>query len=183
MKELALHLLDLVENSIRARAKKITVSIVENISEDYLEIIIQDDGEGMDEATLQRIWDPFFSGQKKKVGLGIPLFAQVVEQCGGKIEISSKLGQGTRLKATVPRSHVDLPPLGNLPETLALLIVSHPEVEWDFYHSLDGRGWSFNSKELVSEISLEEVHFVYPHLREWFQNQEDNLREGSSHEN
>ncbi|MGC8779028.1 MAG: ATP-binding protein [Candidatus Caldatribacteriaceae bacterium] len=175
--------MDLVENSIRARARKIAVSVVEKLSEDRLEIIVQDDGEGMDEATLKRIWDPFFSGQKKKVGLGIPLFAQVVEQCGGKIEISSRLGQGTCLKAIVPRSHIDLPPLGNLPETLALLVVSHPEVEWDFCHLFDGRGWSFNSRAFLSETNPEEVHFVYPHLREWFQNQEDNLREGSSHEN
>ncbi|MEN3185403.1 MAG: ATP-binding protein [Atribacterota bacterium] len=183
MKELALHLLDLVENSVRARASKIVLSIVERISENLLEIIVQDNGEGMDEKTLQKIQDPFFSGQKKKVGLGVPLFAQVVEQCGGKIEISSKQGQGTLVKAIVPRTHIDLPPLGNIPETMALLIVSHPEIEWDLQHLVDGRGWSFNSKELVSGMDENEVRLMYPHLREWFQSQEDQLREGTSHEN
>jgi anti-sigma regulatory factor (Ser/Thr protein kinase) len=183
MKELALHILDLVENSIRAQAKRIALSVVEHVAEDRLEIIIQDNGVGMDEVTLRRIWDPFFSGQKKKVGLGIPLFAQVVEQCGGKMEISSKPGEGTSLKAIVQRSHIDLPPLGNLPETLALLVVSHPEIEWNVRHSIDGRGWSFNSKEFLSGMDLEEVSLMYPHLREWFQSQEDNLREGSPHEN
>lgn len=183
MKELALHLLDLVENSIRARASKIVLSIVERISEDLLEITVQDNGEGMDEKTLRKIWDPFFSGQKKKVGLGIPLFAQVVEQCGGKIEISSKEGQGTSVKAMVPRSHIDLPPLGNIPETMALLVVSHPEIEWDLQHLVDGRGWSFNSREFVLGMDENEVGLMYPYLREWFQNQEDRLREGISHEN
>lgn len=183
MKELSLHLLDLVENSIRAQAKKIVLVVVEEISENRLEILIQDDGEGMDEETLRRIWDPFFSGQKKKVGLGIPLFAQVVEQCGGKVEVFSKKGAGTRIRAIVPRNHIDLPPLGNLPETLALLVVSHPEIEWDVRHVVEGREWWFNSKDLLSRDNLTEVSLLYPHLREWFQRQEDMLREGSAHAN
>lgn len=183
MKELALHFLDLVENSIRARAKRILLSIVEKIEEDYLEVTIQDDGEGMDEVTLRRVGDPFFSGQRKKVGLGIPLFVQVVEQCGGRIEVSSQQGQGTTLKAFVKRSHIDLPPLGNLPETLALLVVLHPEVEWEFHHSVNGKAWSFWSREVLSGMDLGDVRLMYPHLKEWFQKKEDSLREGNLHEN
>ncbi|MGQ9472802.1 MAG: ATP-binding protein [Candidatus Caldatribacteriaceae bacterium] len=183
MKELALHFLDLVENSIRARATRILLSIVEKVEEDRLEVTIQDDGEGMDEVTLQRIWDPFFSGQKKKVGLGIPLFAQVVEQCEGKIEISSQRGQGTTLRAFLKRSHIDLPPLGNLPETLALLVVLHPEVEWELHHSVNGKAWSFRSREVLAGVEQEDVRLMYPHLKNWFQEKEDFLREGNGHEN
>jgi len=183
MKELSLHLLDLVENSIRAKATHIILSIAENTTQDLLEIVVEDDGEGMDEWQLERVWDPFFSGQNKKVGMGIPLFAQVVEQCQGKVTISSQKGRGTRLRATMQRSHIDCPPLGNIPETLTLLVITHPEIRWEFAHLKDGQGWFFKSDEFFAQWETKNVYSLYTPLREWFQNRENNLGEGNHHEN
>ena len=65
MKELSLHILDVVENSLRAKAKKVRISILEDTRENRLELVIEDDGEGMDEETLKMVRDPF-SGQVRR---------------------------------------------------------------------------------------------------------------------
>lgn len=185
MKELSLHILDLVENAIRAGAQHIEILIRENLERDFLEIVVRDDGVGMDEETQKRAWDPFFSTKGKKIGIGIPLVAQLAQQCGGKLEISSEKGKGTTVRVTLQRSHVDLPPLGNLPETLFVLLASHPEIEFVFSHEVDGYGWSFNSHEIFRELGIEsfgENGLLFSSLRDWIAYQENSLREGNTNE-
>ncbi len=109
MKELSLHILDVVENSLRAKAKKVRISILEDTRENRLELVIEDDGEGMDEETLKMVRDPFFSGQGKKVGMGIPLLDQLTRQCEGNLEILSEKSKGTTVRATFQRDNLDLP--------------------------------------------------------------------------
>lgn len=183
MKELSLHILDLVENALRAGARKVVISVRENSQEDLLEIVIEDDGAGMDEATKQRALDPFFSTKGKRIGIGLPLVAQLSQQCGGKLEIVSEQGKGTKVRATFQKSHIDLPPLGNLPETLFVLLAAHPEVEFEFRHEVDGCAWSFNSRKLFEELGIERgdsTMLVF--LRDWMTYQENALREGKAGE-
>lgn len=183
MKELSLHILDLVENGLRAGAQKIVISVRENSQEDLLEITIEDDGAGMDEETKERVLDPFFSTKGKRIGIGLPLVAQLAAQCGGKLEILSEKGKGTKVRATFRKSHIDLPPLGDLSETLFVLLASHPEIEFVFSHEVDGCSWSFNSRELFRELGIEDGRniFFIP-LRDWIMHQESLLREGREHE-
>ncbi|MBC7216766.1 MAG: ATP-binding protein [Candidatus Caldatribacterium sp.] len=186
MKELSLHILDLVENALRAGARRVVISVREDSQRDLLEITIEDDGVGMDEETKRRALDPFFSTKGKKIGIGLPLVAQLSAQCGGHLEISSEKGRGTRVKVTFQKSHIDLPPLGNLPETLFVLLASHPEVEFVFSHEIDGRSWSFNSREIFEELgvkSLEGNSMLIASLRDWIAYQENLLREGKGSEN
>ncbi|MEN3202410.1 MAG: ATP-binding protein [Atribacterota bacterium] len=184
MKELSLHILDLVENALRAGAQRIVISVCEDSKRDLLEITVEDDGVGMDEETKKRALDPFFSTKGKRVGIGLPLIAQLATQCGGKLEIISEKGKGTRVQVTFQKSHIDLPPLGDLSETLSVLLVSHPEVEFVFSHEVDGSGWSFNSRELFEKLGIEENSsaFFVP-LRDWIAYQESLLREGGKREN
>ena len=139
MEDLSLHILDIVENSIKACAKKIEVKIIENKKKDLLTIEIIDDGEGMDEKTLKDVLDPFFTtSNTRKVGLGLPLLAQSAEESGGNIKIESKPGQGTKVKATFGYSHIDRRPLGDIHESLKVLITANPDINFIYEYQEDG---------------------------------------------
>ncbi|HPU70080.1 MAG TPA: ATP-binding protein, partial [Coprothermobacter proteolyticus] len=96
MKELALYVLDLAQNSVVAGAKHITIDITADVKADHLLIRIVDDGKGMSPHLVERVTDPFFTSRKeRRFGLGIPFFKDLVEQCGGTLTIKSKEGEGT----------------------------------------------------------------------------------------
>ena len=181
MKELALHILDIMENSIRANANKIRVSLVEDSRFNQFVLTIQDNGKGMEKEVLARVRDPFFTSQKKKVGMGIPLLEQLASMCGGKLDIISQPGEGTTIRATFQKDHIDLPPLGNLPETLMVLFASHPEVEIEYEHVKDNCSWSFNTKKMSQELGLQGPQDIFPVLqgiKEWIQYHENQIQEG-----
>lgn len=131
MEDISLHILDIVENSIVAKAKRIEIRVIEDIEENLFIVEIEDDGEGMDEATVQRVLDPFFTTRTtRKVGLGLPMLAQSAKESGGNIEISSQAGKGAKVKATFQYNHPDRRPLGDMKATLMTLISSHPEIDF-----------------------------------------------------
>jgi|YelNatPaOPRAMG01_1025707.scaffolds.fasta_scaffold01148_8 hypothetical protein len=122
MDELSLHIIDIVQNSVSAGAKNIEVIIIDDDEKDIISFEVIDDGKGMDEEILKKIEDPFFTSKNKKVGLGIPLLKQLAESTGGIFEINSKLDKGTRVKVTLPKSNLDVPPLGDLYSTILNLL-------------------------------------------------------------
>ena len=146
MEDLSLHILDIVENSIRADAKEVEIRIEENVAKDCLEIEISDDGAGMDQATIEKALDPFFTTKTvRKVGLGLSLFREAARAAGGDMTVQSEPGKGTRVKATFQYGHVDRQPLGDLVMTLRTLIVANPEVRFRFSHHKDGNEERFDS--------------------------------------
>ena len=123
MKDLASHIMDIVQNSIRACAGEIDITLMESQIQNTLTITIHDNGCGMTPETLAKVRDPFFTSRTvRKVGLGIPLLQQNAERTGGKLDITSTPGKGTTVTATFGYDHLDRPPLGNMAETLCLLI-------------------------------------------------------------
>jgi len=149
MEDLSLHILDIVENSIRAYAKKIEIKIIEEKKKDLLTIEIIDDGKGMDEKTLKNVLDPFFTTKNtRKVGLGLSLLAQSAEESGGSIEIESKPGQGTKVKATFGYSHIDRKPLGDVHESLKVLITANPDINFIYEYQKDDVGYCLDTKEI-----------------------------------
>ena len=71
MKELSLNILDIVENSVKAKAS--LTEIIINEDDEHLIIIINDNGCGMSEQTLKSVLNPFYTSRTtRKVGLGIP---------------------------------------------------------------------------------------------------------------
>lgn len=138
MREIALHLVDLAENSISADARTVHITIREDFRTNKLTTTVEDDGKGMDEETLKQVTDPFYTSRTtRKVGLGIPLFKASAEACGGTMKISSKPGTGTRIEATFQHSHIDRMPLGDLPATFTSLTLTHPEVHWVFTYAFN----------------------------------------------
>lgn len=141
MEDLSLHILDVVENSIRANARNVKISLIENPVDDLLILEIGDDGEGMDEATERQCLDPFFTTKNGKgVGLGLSLLAQSAEETGGNVVIESTKGKGTKITATYQLSHIDRRPLGSLNDTIRCLRGTHPEITFSYEYEKTNEG-------------------------------------------
>ena len=152
MRDLSLHILDIVENSIRAGAKEVEIRINEDVATDLLEIEIRDDGTGMDQATLDNALDPFFTTKSvRKIGLGLSLFQEAARAAGGDLAIQSEPGKGTQVKAVFRYSHIDRQPLGDLARTLQTLFVANPEVRFRYYHCENGEECQIDTAEIGAE--------------------------------
>ena len=148
-----MHILDIIGNSVRAGASLVEVSIHEKTTQDLLVLTVKDDGCGMDEEMIQKALDPFFTSRKtRKVGLGIPLLQQNAQLSEGDLEIESVVGKGTTLKATFVRSHIDRPPMGDLPGTVSLMVSGNPNVEFLFKHQIDEDEFVFDSREVKEAL-------------------------------
>ena len=148
MEDLSLHILDIAENSISASAKRIEIRIDEDKAKDLLTVEIKDDGKGMDEETLQKVLDPFFTTRTtRKVGLGLSLLAQAARQSDGKIELSSGPGEGTTVKAVFRFSHPDCKPVGDIHETIRSLVAGHPGIDFLYEHMKNGSIYRFDTRE------------------------------------
>ena len=126
MRDLSLHILDLAQNSIRAGATLVQLSITCD-DDGMISIMIEDDGCGMDEALLKRVMSPFGTTRTtRKVGLGIPMMAENCRLAGGKLTIESEVGKGTKLTATLNTASIDCLPLGDIAGTVVTLVSANP---------------------------------------------------------
>lgn len=153
MEDLSLHILDIVENSIAAGAKNIEIKVLEDIKKDLLAITIIDDGAGMDKDTLAKVLDPFVTTKpNRRIGLGLPLFAEAAKVAGGDISVESKKGEGTEIKAHFQYKHIDRKPLGDMAETIITLIIGNPEINLRYIHKKDGKNWFLDMRELKAQL-------------------------------
>lgn len=158
MKELSLHILDIIQNSIAAGATLIELELNENTRSDVLSFSVKDNGRGMPPEMVKRVIDPFTTGRTtRKVGLGIPLLKAAAESTGGGIELSSRAGEGTVIKASFGYGHIDRQPLGDMAETMLGIITSHGDIDFVYTHSFDGKEYSLDTravKEVLGGVSL-----------------------------
>jgi len=132
LRELSLHILDLIENSIRAGASIISVTVDENSEQDYLEIVVEDNGIGLTVSPEQAM-DPYYTTKNgKRTGLGLSLFRGAAEQAGGKLAIEKSALGGVAVRATMQLSHVDRQPLGDLAATLSSVVCTNPYLDFRF---------------------------------------------------
>jgi len=149
MEDLSLHLLDIMENSLDAQARRIEVRIDEDPDNELLTLEIRDDGKGMDAGTLQNAANPFFTTRKtRRVGLGLSMLSESARATGGEMTVESSPGKGTRVKAIFRRNHIDMKPLGDMPQTLLTLMVGHPEIELCYDHTIAGKTFSFDTRQI-----------------------------------
>lgn len=147
MKEIALHILDLAENSVAAGARTVEITVDEDTAGDRLIVCVQDDGKGMEQRKLERLSDPFVTSRTTRVaGLGIPLLKDAAEACNGCLRVTSQPGKGTCVEAEFQHSHIDRMPLGDLAGTVLTLVVGYPEVHWRFRYQVDGRAFVFDDE-------------------------------------
>jgi len=129
LRDLSLHLLDIIQNSVNACASSIYIEI--NAGDEYLEITIKDNGRGMTRSLLNEVTDPFVTTRKtRKVGLGIPLLKEACEITGGSLFIDSEEGNGTQLKMKMLISSIDRLPVGDIGSTFMGLAMSNPETDF-----------------------------------------------------
>lgn len=127
MRDLSMHVLDIVQNSIKAEASLITV-LFNRSTDNVLTFTVTDDGCGMSEAFLAKVTDPFTTTRTtRKVGLGIPMLKQSAEMAGGTFSLTSRVGEGTTISASFDLSHIDCIPMGELCDSLLTLIILNPD--------------------------------------------------------
>ena len=135
MKDLSLHILDIVENSIRADASLTEILIIEDPEKDLLTLRIKDNGKGMDQQAIRQSTDPFFTTKSgKRIGMGLALLDQATREAEGTFEISFTPTKGTSVEAIFRYSHPDRKPLGDIPATLLTLVAANPGIDFLYEH-------------------------------------------------
>jgi anti-sigma regulatory factor (Ser/Thr protein kinase) len=162
MRELSLHILDVLENALEAGATNVELEIDEDLHADRLMIAVRDNGRGMDCQTARRALDPFFTTRTTRhVGLGLPLFAAAARRCDGDLRLESAPGRGTTVTVTFRHSHLDRAPLGDLTGTLLAFLLSR----------------SFDLDTAAVRVELGDIPLSHPLVREWLR---DYIAEGEA---
>jgi hypothetical protein len=153
MRELSLHILDVVENGIAAGGNCIWITVEEDDKADQLKITIRDNGRGMPIEKLQRINDPFITSRTtRRVGLGLSLLAAAAERCQGTVRVDTAPGKGTEVEATFRHSHIDRAPLGDMAATITTLIIGNPGIDFVYSHRIHGEEFRLDTREIRAEM-------------------------------
>lgn len=180
MKELSLNILDIAENSVKARASLVTIEL--DRQGDTLALRIIDDGCGMDAETVRRVTDPFYTTRTTRpVGMGLSLLKLAAEQTGGGLTVQSVSekddpeSHGTTIEAVFYPEHIDAEPLGDVVSTMITLIQGHPDTDFLYTHTdgekkveLDTRQF----REVLGDVSLgsfEVLQWIEGFLREQYE--------------
>ncbi len=167
MKEIALHLLDIAENSISAGATLVQINVCIDTTADNLVASVRDNGRGMSEELKNEVSNPFVTSRTtRKVGLGIPFFKSSAMMCDGDFKLESELGYGTYIEATYGLSHIDRPPLGNMAETMLSLVVCNPTVDFMYTYEVDGQSFVFDTREIRGVLGSD-VPLSTPEVMAW----------------
>ena len=148
MDELSLHILDIAQNSIRANATQICITIDENEIDNQYVLTIEDDGIGMSPDFLAsvvgalratphveaRYATPLQQIEKKCGGQGLPWLKHIAERANGNLEIFSEKNVGTKVVATFEFDHVNRLPLGDIAGVLNILQRMNPNLEFVYKH-------------------------------------------------
>ena len=95
--------INLLKNSIEAINDKGRIELSLSISKDYYIVTIKDNGIGMDEYTLSKIKEMFYSTKSKGTGLGVTLSNEIINSHNGKLEYKSTLGKYTKVSVKLPK--------------------------------------------------------------------------------
>lgn len=153
MKDLSLHILDIIHNSLRAKATLINISILEKIDRGEYVLEIQDNGKGIPPEMLSEVADPFTTSRKtRKVGMGLALLKQNAEQAGGGFSIDSELGKGTDVKAWFLHQNIDRPPLGDMAGVIVQLVAGFQDTEFIYCHRVGAEEFIFDTHEIKQTL-------------------------------
>lgn len=173
MLELALHVLDIAENSSRAGASLIEITIAEDSGRDVLSLEIRDDGHGMDGPTMEKALDPFYTTKKvRRIGLGLPMLKQAAQTAGGSFSLTSEKDRGTVVYAEFRHSHIDRQPLGDIAGSMTALILGNPDIDFVYRHTRDGREYVLDTRELREGLggiplnTMEVLNVIRDNVRE-----------------
>jgi len=153
MKDLALHILDILQNSVTAGATLVILQIDEIPAEDKYKVKFIDNGRGMDAEMVKQVTDPFFTTRTtRKVGLGLPLLKQNAERTGGRMTILSQQSKGTEVEVEFSYKHIDRLPTGDIPGILALTASSYPAIDFKYTHNTPQGTFVFDTDEIKDTL-------------------------------
>lgn len=167
MREISLHILDILQNSLEAGASRVELMVEEDSGKDLLTVTVADNGKGMQKAFAEAaVNDAFVTSRRtRRVGLGLPLLKASAERSNGTLTIDSAPGKGTRLTATFRLSNIDRPPLGNMSDTLLSVIVGRPETDIRYVRRVDDQEFELDTAE--ARQVLGDVPFNRPEVISW----------------
>ncbi len=182
MKDLSLHILDILQNSLTAGASLVELSIEEDDENDKLTITITDNGKGMSQEMVKTVTDPYTTTRTtRKVGLGIPLLKQNAERTGGRLTIESQLGKGTNVIAEFIPSSIDCLTFGDIAGVIAITVSGNPNVDFIYNHKKNSNLYCFNTKEIreiLGDIPISDPS-ISKYLKEMIQTNLDEIQIGT----
>lgn len=148
------YILDIVENAIDAGSSVITADVTDN--GEFISVCVGDNGPGMNEETIKKVRDPFYSDGTKhkgrKVGLGIPFVEQAALAAGGEFDLRSEEGTGTSVYFSFRKDHVDCPPLGDIPGSVVSMMMFEGDYELVFSNGFKKERFAVSRSELVDAL-------------------------------
>lgn len=181
MQELSLNVLDIAQNSIKANAKLIEITISESLKSNLMIIEIKDDGCGMTAEQVERVENPFFTTRTtRKVGLGVPLFKMAAEMTGGDFEIKSEVDVGTLVRATFVNDCIDRMPLGSMADTMVTLVQCNPSIDFVYKHSFEEKNFTMDTREfkkILGDVRMNDFS-VLAFLKEFIVENYEEIRKG-----
>ena len=166
MQDIAMHVLDIGMNSLKADSSEVKIFINEDTNSSRISFTIIDDGRGMSEEEMKNAQDPFYTSRTtRRFGLGIPFIKAAAEICGGKFLLQSLKGKGTELKAEFDSSNIDCPPLGNVADAIVTLMVFDETINLIYQYSYNDTEFIVSTNELKNE--LEDVAISEPAIQIW----------------
>lgn len=174
MKDFSMHMLDIAQNSIRAGATWIHISIEEDDHTNRVLFMVKDNGCGMDETLLRQVKDPFATSRtERRVGLGLPMLNQTAVLCGGSLDIESQPGIGTQICAQMQNNHIDRPPLGDIAESVYILVSANPSIGFLYQQRKNQKTFIFDTN--IINQALDGVPINTPDVANWIR---EYLQEG-----
>ena len=178
MQDISMHIIDIIQNSIKAGASLITIIINESPKNDIFAFSIEDNGKGMDKDMLKRVRDPFVTSRTtRKVGLGIPLLEQTCTMCEGSFDMESTPGKGTKVTARMRYGNIDRPPIGDIGGCIYMTIVTNPDLDFVFKYSFNDSEFVLDTREVKKVLGG--VSIADPEVSLWIR---DSINEGISFE-
>ncbi len=154
MKDLSLHILDILTNSVEASASIVELQIKEDLVKDILSIRILDNGKGMDNDVVSKVCSPFYTTRyTRKIGLGLSLLKMKAEECEGFLKLESYKNKGTKVYTEFKNSHWDKPPLGDIASTICCFLAWEEQVNIVYTHFYNDNKFNFDSRLLEKEIA------------------------------
>ncbi len=177
MQDLAMQTLEILMNSVGAKAEKVILRIRESEHDNRIDIEVEDNGCGMSPEMVRKVTDPFTTSRKtRKVGLGVAFMKGLTEQCNGSFDIQSTVGVGTTVRASIQKDHIDAPPMGDLGEMIMYVIQADENVDLEFYYTTDNGNFEFLSGQVRQE--LDGVSLLEPEILLWIK---EYINEGVIH--
>lgn len=184
MTELSLNVLDIAQNSIKAKASLVEITVQKDLPAARMRICIRDNGCGMTGEQVARVIDPFYTTRTtRKVGLGVPFFKMSAEMTGGSFSIHSEPGVGTVIEAEYCTDSIDMLPLGDMAATMTSMISVNPEIDFTYTYGVNGAGFTMDTREIRTVLeglpvnSGEVLAFIGDFIRE---NQAETDRQAGS---